>query len=123
MSEWRVVVKGDRRPIGPVLVFSEGTSPEDRLVSAIHGGEPEASFEIVIARERICGAVNDGWSIKADDVAIILCELDRLRAERDAAWQAGAEAMREAAAAAFGHDMTGKLLASSIRALPIPKFR
>lgn len=44
----------------------------------------------------------------------------RLRAERDAAWQAGAEAMRERAAAAFGHDMTGKLLASSILALPLP---
>lgn len=50
----------------------------------------------------------------------IVEELDRLEAERDAAWQAGAEAMREAAAAAFGHDITGKLLASSIRALPLP---
>lgn len=65
MSEWRVVVKGERRPIGPVLVFSEGTSPEDRLVSAIHGGEPEASFEIVIARWQR-GAWRDfkrGWII------------------------------------------------------------
>lgn len=56
---------------------------------------PEA---VRLARERICGAVNDGWSIKADDVAVILDELDRLRAERAAAWQAGAEAMRERAA-------------------------
>ena len=65
MSEWRVVVKGERRPIGPVLVFSEGTTPEDRLMSAIHGGEPEASFEIVIARWQR-GAWRDwkrGWII------------------------------------------------------------
>ena len=40
--------------------------------------------DVRLARERICGAVNDGWSIKADDVAVILGELDRLRAERDA---------------------------------------
>lgn len=37
-----------------------------------------------LARERICGAVNDGWPIKADDVAVILRELDRLRAEDEA---------------------------------------
>lgn len=50
----------------------------------------------------------------------LAAENARLRSERDAAWQAGAEAMREAAARAFGNDMTGKLLASSIRALSLP---
>ena len=85
---------------------------------------PEA---VRLARERICGAVNDGWSIKADDVAVILDELDRLRAERDAAWQAGAEAMREAAAFEAWErwndadaECTPDYIADCIRALPIP---
>jgi len=47
---WRPVMKGERRPVGPVLVFREGISPEDRLASAIFGGEPERSWEICIAR-------------------------------------------------------------------------
>lgn len=50
----------------------------------------------------------------------LAAENARLRAENATAYQRGAEAMREAAADAFGHDMTGKLLAASIRALPIP---
>lgn len=65
MSEWVAVVKGARRPVGPVLVFSVGITPEDRMVSAIYGGEPEASFEIVIARWQR-GAWRDwkrGWII------------------------------------------------------------
>jgi len=75
-----------------------------------------------LARERICGAVNDGWPIKADDVAVILRELDRLRAERDAAWQAGAEAMREEVAewvVAYG-SRDPLDIAHDIRALPLP---
>lgn len=66
MSEWVAVIKDARRPAGPVLVFSAGITPEDRAVSAIiYGGEPEASFEIVIARWRR-GAWRDwkrGWII------------------------------------------------------------
>ena len=65
MSEWVAVVKGERRPVGPVLVFRDGITPEDRVVSAIFGGEPEASFEIVIARWQR-GAWRDwkrGWII------------------------------------------------------------
>lgn len=50
----------------------------------------------------------------------LAAENARLRAENATTYQRGAEAMREAAADAFGHDMTGKLLAASIRALPIP---
>lgn len=80
---------------------------------------PEA---VRLARERICGAVNDGWSIKADDVAVILDELARLRAERDAAWQAGAEAMRDAAVAscADSWDDSAWSFVDRIRALPVP---
>lgn len=85
-----------------------------------------------LARERICGAVNDGWSIKSDDVAVILDELDRLLAERDVAWQAGAEAMREAAArTADKHPYPAKTaeslwgiertcIGNAIRVLPLP---
>lgn len=66
MSEWVAVIKDARRPVGPVLVFSAGITPEDRAVSAIiYGGEPEALFEIVIARWRR-GAWRDwkrGWII------------------------------------------------------------
>lgn len=65
MSEWQPVTKGERRPTGPVLVFSHGITAEDRLLSAIHGGDAEASFEIVIARWQR-GAWRDwyrGWVI------------------------------------------------------------
>ena len=78
---------------------------------------PEA---VRLARERICGAVNDGWSIKADDVAVILDELDRLRAERDAAWQAGAMRSDAAASCAESWDDSASLFVDRIRALPLP---
>ena len=48
-----------------------------------------------LARERICGAVNDGWSNMADDVAVILSELDRLRAECDEQRERAEEAESE----------------------------
>ena len=46
----------------------------------------------------------------------------RLRAERDAAWQAGAEAMRSAAAASCDEswDDSAWLFVERIRALPLP---
>ena len=57
----------------------------------------------------------------------IVEELDRLEAERDAAWQAGAEAMREAAAYEAWErwndadaEITPDYIADSIRALPLP---
>ena len=50
--EWRAVIKGERRPYGPVIVYRKGTTPEDKLIAAIQGGSPEQSHEILIARWR-----------------------------------------------------------------------
>lgn len=52
MTGWHKVIPGEMRPHEYVLVFSEGVTPEERLASAIFGGEAQVSYEIVIARWR-----------------------------------------------------------------------
>ena len=64
------------------------------------------------------------------NVEILSAKIARLRAERDAAWQAGAKAMREAAILAVNstaapivgtpYSAGGRVFAKAIRALPLP---
>ena len=87
----------------------------DELRAAVRAGIEQAG-ERNLSRVFLRGALADSEQSLAEARA----ENARLLAERDAALQAGAEAMRKAAAAACGHGMTGKLFALSIRALPLP---
>ena len=66
----------------------------------------------------------------ADDIGVLLAEVERLNAERDAAFRRGAEAMREAAAKACEvspihgqKTTTARRYAEAIRALPMPEDR
>jgi hypothetical protein len=47
---WRRLSKGERRPTGAVLVCSQTSTAEERLVEAIFGRSPDPSRKVAIAR-------------------------------------------------------------------------
>ena len=82
--------------------------------------------ELAAASAEVEASAHDIARLK-DSETHWLNEADRLRAERDAAWQAGAEAMREAAADEALERWTDEEtenrpyhIADAIRALPLP---
>ena len=79
-------------------------------------------YQLDLIRARLDG----GFQPSSLDAALLLAEVERLTAERDAAFSRGVAAMRERLAAVFDADVfpfSREVVRKAIRALPDPEDR